>query len=184
MNSVNNLNIKLNKIDIRYIMSNHFDINQIKDNEKIKYGFKKIAIANFIIGILKSNEQKALKKQRNGKSCDHVFFDKLANKYIVLNRNQSIISYKTIAKRIGCSLEMVRLVVVELISLGVLVHRKIRDSVFWLFEFININKVFDFFMHCRMTFDSFHQKNKKFIYCDQDWEFHQYDNYEVHWDDE
>lgn len=152
---------KISMVDVRLIMSNQFNINHFKNNNKVRYGLKKIAIANFIIGILKSNYQRSLKNKRENKK-NRVFFDKITNTNIILKDDQSILTYQTIAKRTNCCLELIRLVVKELIDLNILVHNKIDNSVFWVFEFINFDKVFNFFMSCKMVFDSW-EKNKKVV---------------------
>lgn len=168
----NTKNINLNMIDIRYAMSNNFKIKDLpkKDDGSLSYGMKSIAIANIVLGILLSNLRKAQKRR---KDKHKVFWNK--NKFIMLNADESSIKYKTIAKRIGCSEELVKKIVYRLIELKLVEHLRFKNdnekctntwffkliadkftSIFKSFKLINTDTDYTFIPHNE-------EKYKKFI---------------------
>lgn len=134
--------INLNMIDVKYVSSSNFKASNflITKNGKTdyKYGTKLICIANYILGLAKTN----LKK---GES--HSF--KWNNAKINLSNKQSIILYKHIAKKFNCSLEWIRCVVNRLIQLNVLLHTRINNSIFWVYTLINPQLIINFYRSCR-----------------------------------
>ncbi len=132
--------MNIDKIDLNYAMSNNFNYNHLPKNDKgvVSYGFKTLAIINYIIGIHKTN----LNKCRNKNKKDHKYFwNQQQNKYILIQSNQCVIKYKTIAKRFACSEELVKKVVHKLTLIGMLKHFRFQfdDHKFsnsWIFEIL------------------------------------------------
>ncbi len=134
----------LNKIDIKLITSTHFDAKKYqyinkKGESDYLYGTKKLIIANYIIGICKSNLRSNKPRTFTFNTIDYV-----------LGNNQSIILYKHIQKLFHVSLEYIRQVVNELIQLQVLTHEKIDDHLLWVFALIDEAKqIFNFLFNCK-----------------------------------
>lgn len=137
----------LNKIDINYCMSNRFNIKDLPRNEngKLKYGLNKIAIVNYIFGIMQTNDKKH--KYKKNTKRKHFWNNK---KYILIDFDESNIKYSTIAKYIGCSIELIKKVVQWLKKNEIILrYRKIVNNKFtntWIFKFkqeiINFRNIF------------------------------------------
>lgn len=154
----------INKVNVHDIFNKNFKhlCKSIfsKENNK-RYGCKIIAITNFILGNCYSNYK------NNTKSRKWTQHD---GSKINLDPNETILTFKTIKEKLNIDVsdEWIRQIIIKMQNKGILVHKKILGTVYWVFRLskIMINSFFKqakaLFLEFKQVYDEKEYSNKIF----------------------